>query len=105
MPPVETRPASPPAINLQLNSLKKATNPIIDPKDPLHNEAFLSELAEIDEGLSKLKVGPHTINDSLIAKIPINEHVISEDANEAARVSQVQGVVNHASTFVATTET
>ena len=105
LPPKETQSDNPPAITLNLNSLHKAANPIIEPKDPLHNDSFLSKLTEIDEGLSKLKAGPNTINDSLNAEISINEHVINEDANEAVRVSQVQRAVTHASTLAATTET
>ena len=105
LPTEETQLANPPEINMNLNHLNKAANPIIDPKDPLHNDSFLSKLTEIDEGLSKLKAGPNTINDSLNAEISINEHVINEDANETVRVSQVQGTITHASTRAAITET
>ena len=98
LPPEETRSANPPAINPILNSPRKVAKSIIGLKDPLHNNTFLSELVEIDVGLSNLKAGPSTINDPLSADISINEHVITEEANEAARVSHVQGAVTHAST-------
>ena len=105
LPPEETRSANTPAINLILNSPKKVVKSIIGLKDPLHNNTFLSKLVEIDVGLSNLKAGPSTINDPLSADISINEHVITEEANEAARVSHVQGAVTHASTRAAKTET
>ena len=105
LPLEETRSANPPAINPILNSPKKVAKSIIGPKDPLHNNTFLSKLVEIDMGLSNLKAGPSTINDPLNADILINEHVITEEANEAARVSPVQGAVTHVSTRAAKTET
>nr|POE68674.1 hypothetical protein CFP56_72709 [Quercus suber] len=71
----------------------------------MQKSVFLSELAKIDEGLSKLKARPITVNESLIAKTPINVHVISEEVKEAARVSQFLEAVNHANSRVATTET
>ena len=105
VPPVEIRSASPLAISSHLFSPKKSANHVFESKEPVHKDAFLSELAEIDEGLSKLKAEPHKVNDSLIAKIPINAHVTSEEGKEAARVSQVLEVVNHANSSAATTET
>ena len=98
LPPEETRSANPPAINPILNSPKKVAKSIAGLKDPLHNSTLLSKLVEIDVGLSNLKAGPSTINYPLSVDISINEHVITEEANEVARVSHVQGVVTYAST-------
>ena len=78
---------------------------VLKVRESVQKETFLSELAEIDEGLSKLKVGPFIVTDSLIAKIPINAHVTGEEVKEAARVSQVLEEVNHANTRAATSET
>ena len=71
----------------------------------MQKDTFFFKFVEIDEGLSKLKAGPITVNDSLIAKIPINEHVTSEEVKEAVRVSQVFEKVNYANSCAATSET
>ena len=68
----------------------------------MQKDTFLSKLAEIDEGLSKLKARPIIVTDSLIAKIPINVHVTSEEVKEAARVSQVLEEVNYANSRATT---
>ena len=104
-PPVGVRTASPPEITPHLFSPNNALDHVLESRESMQKDAFLSKLAEIDEGLSKLKVGPITINESLIAKIPINVHVTSEEVKEKAKVSQVLEGVNHANSCVATTET
>ena len=104
-PPTGERTASPPEINPHLFPPNNAPNQVMKSRESVQKDAFLSELAEIDEGLFKLKAGPITVTDSLIAKIPINVHVTSEEVKEAARVSQVLEGVNHANSHAATTET
>ena len=88
-PPVGERFASPPEINPHLFPPNNAPDQVLKSKESVQKDTFFFELVEIDEGLSKLKAGPITINDSLIAKIPINEHVTSEEVKEVVRVSQV----------------
>ena len=88
-PPVGERFASPPEINPHLFPPNNAPDQVLKSKESVQKDTFFFELVEIDEGLSKLKAGPITVNDSLIAKIPINEHVTSEEVKEAVRVSQV----------------
>uniref|UniRef100_A0A7N2KL61 Uncharacterized protein n=1 Tax=Quercus lobata TaxID=97700 RepID=A0A7N2KL61_QUELO len=105
VPPIGARTASPPEITPHLFSPNNALNHVLESRESMQKDAFLSELAEIDEGPSKLKVGPITVNESLIAKIPINVYVTGEEVKEAAKVSQVLEGVNHANSRVATTET
>ena len=104
-PPVGERFASPPEINPHLFPPNNAPDQVLKSKESVQKDSFFFELVEIDEGLSKLKAGPITVNDSLIAKIPINEHVTSEEVKEAVRVSQVLEEVNYANSCAATSET
>ena len=104
-PPIGERSASPPEINPHLFPHNNAPDQVLKSRELVQKDTFFFELAEIDEGLSKLKAGPITINDSLIAKIPINEHVTSEEVKEAARVSQVLEEVSYANSRAATSET
>ena len=103
--PVGERSASPPEINLHLFPPNNASDQGLKSRESVQKDTFLSELAEIDEGLSKLKAGPIIVTNSLIAKIPINVHVTSEEVKEAARVSQVLEEVNYANSHAATSET
>nr|POE45742.1 hypothetical protein CFP56_46514 [Quercus suber] len=103
--PIGAWTASPPEITPHLFFPNNAPNHDLESRESVQKDAFLSELAEIDEGLSKLKAGKITVNESLIAKNPINVHVTSEEVKEAARVSQVLEGVNHANSCVATTKT
>ena len=104
-PPVGEWSVSPPEINPHLFPPNNAPDQVLKSKELVQKDTFFFELAEIDEGLSKLKAGPITVNDSLIAKIPINEHVTSEEVKEAVRVSQVLEEVNYANSCAATSET
>lgn len=96
----------PPAIILNINPPHKVFIPIITPKEPFHNDSFLSKLAEIDGSLSKLKAVSTTINDPFNAEIPMHEqsdHAINEDDKETARVCQGQGFETHATLRAVTT--
>ena len=101
---VGERSASPPEINSYLFPPNNALDQVLKSRESVQKGTFFSKLAEIDEGLSKLKAGPIIVNDSFIAKIPINEHVTSEEVKEAARVSQVLEEVNYAASHAATSE-
>ncbi|XP_030970096.1 uncharacterized protein LOC115990400 [Quercus lobata] len=103
-PPVGERIASPPGINPHLRPSNNDPDQAMKSRESTQKETFLSEIAEIDEGLSKLKAGPITVTDSLNAEAPINVHVPSEEVKEAARVSQVLESVYHANPRAATTE-
>ena len=103
-PPVRERTASPPGINPHLLPSNNDPDQAMKSRESTQKETFLSEIAEIDEGLSKLKAGPITVTDSLNADAPINVHVTSEEVKEAARVSQVLEGVYHANPRAATTE-
>ena len=101
----EARYDTPPAIIPNLDPPHKVSNPFTTPKEPLHNDSFLSTLAKIDEDLSKLKAVSTTFNDPLNAGILMKEHsghAINEDAKETARVCQGQGSETHATLRVAT---
>ena len=104
-PPAAERSASPPEINPHLFPPNNAPDQGLKSRESVQKDTFLSKLAEIDEGLSKLKAGPIIVTDSLIAKISINEHVTSEEVKEAVRVSQVLKEVNYANSCAATSET
>ena len=93
-PPVGERTTSPPGINPRLLPSNNDPDQVMKSRESVQKETFLSELAKIDEGLSKLKAGP----------ITINVHVTSEEVKEAARVSQVLEGVNHAYPRAANTE-
>ena len=101
-PPVAEWSASPPEINPHLFLPNNAPDQGLKSRESVQKDTFLSKLVEIDEGLSKLKAGPITVNDSLIAKILINEHVTSEEGKEAVRVSQVLEEVNYANSRATT---
>ena len=101
-PPVAERSASPPEINPHLFPPNNAPDQGLKSRESVQKDTFLSKLAEIDEGLSKLKARPIIVTDSLIAKIPINVHVTSEEVKEAARVSQVLEEVNYANSRATT---
>ena len=72
----------------------KETDPINSPINSMQQDCFLSKLAEIDEGLSKLSV----------VSVPNYEgtgkehssHVINKEVKVTARVCQGQGSENHA---------
>ena len=102
---VGERSASPPEINSYLFPPNNALDQVLKSREYVQKDTFFSKFAEIDEGLSKIKAGPIIVNDSLIAKIPINEHVTSEEVKEVARVSQVLEEVNYAASHAATSET
>ena len=102
---VGERSASPPEINSYLFPPTNALDQVLKSREYVQKDTFFSKFAEIDEGLSKIKAGPIIVNDSLIAKIPINEHVTSEEVKEVARVSQVLEEVNYAASHAATSET
>ena len=83
----------PPLVNSSLLHTQKKTNPINTPNDSVHQDSFLSKLAEIDEGLSKLNArsAPNsevTRNENLI-------HAINVEV-KAARVCYAQGSETHA---------
>ena len=101
-PPVAEWSASPPEINPHLFLPNNAPDQGLKSRESVQKDTFLSKLAKIDEGLSKLKARPIIVTDSLIAKIPINVHVTSEEVKEAARVSQVLEEVNYANSRATT---
>nr|POE90303.1 hypothetical protein CFP56_72693 [Quercus suber] len=64
------------------------------PINLVHQESFLSKLAEINEGLSKLSVV--SLPNYEGTRKEHSSHEINEEAKETARVCQGQGSENHA---------
>lgn len=60
----------------------------------MHQDSFLSKLAEIDEGLSKLNAV--STPNSEVTRKEHSIHVINEEVKETARLCQGQGSENHA---------
>ena len=106
---------NPSAVNTELNSPQKFSNPMLSPSETLPTDSFLSKIAEVGEGISTLKVMSTTINDLLNSKISLNvqpnhaikgqsEHVINGGTKEMARVCKGQGSNAHATPCANTLE-
>ena len=52
----EARPNNPSAVNTDLTPPQKIFNLRLTPSEPLPTDSFLSKLAEVNEGISKLRV-------------------------------------------------
>ena len=52
----EAQPNNPSAVNTDLTPPQKISNLRLTPSEPLPTDSFLSKLAEVNEGISKLRV-------------------------------------------------
>ena len=86
----EARNETPSLFNQILLRPHKETNPSSTPTESVHQDSFLSKLAEIDEGLSKLNAV--STPNSEVTRKEHSIHVINEEVKETARVCQGQRV-------------
>ncbi|KAK9991286.1 hypothetical protein SO802_026271 [Lithocarpus litseifolius] len=89
----EARNEIPSFSNPNLTPPQKETHPIISPINSIPQEAFLSKLAEIDEGFSKLNAVSSPNYEG--TRKEFSSHVINEEVKETARVCQRQGSKNY----------
>ncbi|KAL0016482.1 hypothetical protein SO802_003551 [Lithocarpus litseifolius] len=82
----------PPLFKPSLLHTQKETDPIITPIESVHQDSFLSELAEIDEGLSQLNA--KSALNSEVTREENSSHVLNTEVR-AARVCHAQGSEIH----------